>query len=60
MKKTKTAAPTPRSKSPGTRMVEKYRPRMNHLSEVERKRLLEEGLAIIYGATADRDHAHRR
>ena len=35
-------------KTIGTRVVEKYRPKMNQLTEAERKQLLEVGLPIIY------------
>ena len=48
MKKTKASKAEVREKTIGTRIVEKYRPRMNELTEAERKQLLEEGLATIY------------
>ena len=59
MKKEKTSPPATREKTRGTRIVEKYRPKMNNLSEAERKRLLEEGLAVIYGSATAPAHAHR-
>jgi len=60
MKKPKSAAGQPSEPTIGTRIVQKYRPRMNHLTEAERKQLLEEGLAIIYHAPAELSHARRR
>ena len=59
MKKPK--APNPRlpEKTIGTRIVENYRPKMNQLTEGERKQLLEEGLAIIYRGRVTPGHAHR-
>ena len=60
MKKAKPPKAEVREKTIGTRIVEKYRSRMNQLTEAERKQLLEEGLATIYGAPAGPDHAHRR
>ena len=59
MKKDKTSPSAAREKTRGTRIVEKYRPRMNNLSEAERKRLLEEGLAVIYDSATATAHAHR-
>ena len=60
MKHAKTTTTEPTEKTLGTRIVEKYRPKMNNLTEAERKQLLEEGLAIIYRTPATPDHAHRR
>ncbi len=60
MKKAKDNATQLTQKSVGTRIVEKYRPKMNNLTEAERKQLLQEGLATIYGAPAEPSHAHRR
>ena len=60
MKKVKGNATRSLEKTVGTRIVEKYRPRMNSLREAERKQLLQEGLATIYGAPAEPGHAHRR
>ena len=48
MKKAKGANAQSPEKTIGTRIVEKYRPKMNQLTQAERKQLLEEGLAIIY------------
>jgi hypothetical protein len=45
MKKAKDNATHSPQKTPGTRIVEKYRPKMNNLTEAERKQLLQEGLA---------------
>jgi len=50
----------PVKKTIGTRIVEKYRPKMNQLTTTERKQLLEEGLAAIYGGRVARSHADRR
>ena len=50
MKKVKGDATHSPQKTPGTRIVEKYRPKMNSLMEVERKQLFQEGLATIYRA----------
>ncbi len=48
MKKAKGNAPSSAQKTIGTRSVEKYRPKMNNLTEAERKQLLQEGLAIAW------------
>lgn len=47
-------------KTPGTKMVEKYRPRMSRLTDTELQRLMERGLQIIYGESAEAKPAHRR
>jgi hypothetical protein len=60
MKKAKSNATHSPQKTVGTRIVEKYRPKMNNLTEAERKQLLQEGLATIYGTPAEPGHAHRR
>jgi hypothetical protein len=60
MKKAKGNATHSPQKTVGTRIVEKYRPKMNNLTEAERKQLLQEGLATIYGTPAEPGHAHRR
>jgi hypothetical protein len=60
MKKAKGNATRSPQKTVGTRIVEKYRSKMNNLTEAERKQLLQEGLATIYGAPAEPGHAHRR
>ena len=60
MKKAKGNATHSPQKTVGTRIVEKYRPKMNNLTEAERKQLLQEGLATIYRAPAKPGHAHRR
>ena len=59
MKKNKPTKPEVAEKTVGTRIVEKYRPKMNHLTEAERKQLLDEGLAAIYHAPASPDHDRR-
>jgi hypothetical protein len=59
MKKAKASIARASEKTIGTRVVEKYRPKMNQLTEAERKQLLEEGLAIIYNGRAAPGHAHR-
>jgi hypothetical protein len=60
MKKVKASNTSSPRKTVGTRIVEKYRPKMNNLTESERKQLLQEGLATIYGTPAEPGHAHRR
>ena len=59
MEKAKASNPRLPEKTIGTRIVEKYRPKMNQLAEAERKQLLEEGLAIIYRGRVTPGHAHR-
>ena len=57
----KAAKPTPRErKSPGTLIVEKYRPRMNKMTAVERERLLERAMQIAYGDAAQPAASRRR
>ena len=41
--------PASEKKSPGTVIVEKYRPRMNKLSPGERRKLLDRAMQIAYG-----------
>ncbi len=36
-------------KTPGTRAVQKYRPKMNKLSDAERQKLLAHAMETIYG-----------
>jgi hypothetical protein len=48
------------AKTTGTKMVEKYRPRMSRLTDAERQRLMERGMQIIYGESAEAKPAHRR
>ena len=60
MKKAKGDATHAPQKTLGTQIVEKYRPKMNNLTEAERKKLMQEGLATIDGAPAEPGHAHRR
>jgi hypothetical protein len=45
----KAAKPKKERKSPGTLIVEKYRPAMNKLTAAERERLLERAMQIAYG-----------
>lgn len=45
----KAAKPKTERTSPGTLIVEKYRPAMNKLTATERERLLERGMQIAYG-----------
>lgn len=45
----KAAKPKKERKSPGTLIVEKYRPAMNKLTATERERLLERAMQIAYG-----------
>ena len=59
MKKAKGNANLSPEKTIGTRIVERYRPRMNNLTEAERKQLMQEGLATIYRDPAKSGHAHR-
>jgi len=52
----KKAAAKPRAKkSPGTQTVEKYRPRMNKLTDAEREGLLAQAMVTIYGQPANAD-----
>jgi hypothetical protein len=53
----KPAAKAKEKKTPGTLAVEKYRPKMNKLTDAERKRLLAQAMVTIYGQPAN---AHRR
>ena len=48
MKKERASKTQPAAKTIGTRIVEKYRPKMNRLTRAERQQLLKEGLATIY------------
>ena len=45
----KAAKPKTERKSPGTLIVEKYRPAMNNLTAAERERLMERAMQIAYG-----------
>lgn len=45
------------AKTPGTLAVEKYRPKMNTLSDAERQKLLAEAMVTIY---AEPQNAARR
>jgi hypothetical protein len=51
---------TREGKSPGTRIVEKYRPRMNKLTAAERERLLQRAMQLAYGVNAEAAPARRR
>ena len=42
-------------KTPGTVAVEKYRPRMNKLTDAEREELLARAMVTIYGEPANAD-----
>jgi hypothetical protein len=46
----------PEEKTPGMKLVEKYRPRVSRLTEAQRHKLMERGLQIIYGAPAAKTH----
>ena len=59
MKKARASKSHSGEKTIGTRITEKYRPKMNQLTEAERKQLLEEGLAMVYGGRVARSHADR-
>jgi hypothetical protein len=59
VKTKKSAASESQRKSSGTKLVEKYRPRMSRLSDVERQKLMARGLQIIYGDTPAAKSAHR-
>jgi hypothetical protein len=49
-------APKPKEKkTPGTVAVEKYRPRMNKLTDAERERLLAQAMVTIYGQPENAD-----
>ena len=45
----KAATPTKARKTRGTLLVEKYRPRLNKLTDAERERLLERAMQLAYG-----------
>ena len=53
----KSAAKAKEKKTPGTIAVEKYRPKMNKLTDAEREKLLAQAMVTIYGQPAN---AHRR
>ncbi|HEX5221982.1 MAG TPA: hypothetical protein VFZ59_20635 [Verrucomicrobiae bacterium] len=59
MKTKKSAVSESQRKSSGTKLVEKYRPRMSRLSDVERQKLMARGLQIIYGNAPATESAHR-
>lgn len=42
-------------KTPGTRIVEKYRPQMNKLTDAEREKLMAQAMVTIYGQPANAD-----
>ena len=42
-------------KTPGTRAVEKYRPKMNKLSDAQRQKLLAHAMVTIYGQPENAD-----
>lgn len=55
------AAPSKKEpKTWGTKVVEKYRPRMNKLTAAQRERLLERAMKIAYGDAAEPTAARRR
>ena len=56
----KSAKPTSEKKSPGTVIVEKYRPRMNKLSPAERQKLLDRAMQIAYGEAVQPADSRRR
>jgi hypothetical protein len=51
----KSAARPKERKTPGTVAVEKYRPRMNKLTDAEREKLLAQAMVTIYGEPANAD-----
>ena len=42
-------------KTPGTRAVEKYRPKMNKLADAQRQKLLAHAMVTIYGQPENAD-----
>ena len=42
-------------KTPGTRAVEKYRPKMNKLTDAQRQKLLAHAMVTIYGQPENAD-----
>ena len=56
----KLAKVRPEKKSAGTVIVEKYRPRLNKLTTVERERLRLRALRIAYGDEPQPAPSHRR
>ena len=59
MKTKKLAASASQPKSSGMKLVEKYRPQMSRLSDVERQKLMARGLQMIYGDAPAAETAHR-
>jgi hypothetical protein len=59
MKIKKPATSRSQHKSSGTKLVEKYRPRMSRLTAAERQKLMSRGLQIIYGDVPATESAHR-
>jgi len=56
----KAAKPTKERKSSGTLAVEKYRPRMNKLTDEQREELTQDFLRIYHGGEAQPAPARRR
>lgn len=56
----KAAKPSRERKSPGTLIVEKYRPRMNKLTAAQREQLLERAMQLAYGDAAHPTATRRR
>jgi predicted metallopeptidase len=48
-KRKKPAAKVSEKKTPGTVIMEKYRPRMNKLTDAEREKLMAHAMVTIYG-----------
>ena len=53
--KSKKAVTPKEKKTPGTLAVEKYRPRMNKLTDAEREKLLAHAMVTIYDQPANAD-----
>ena len=51
----KTTVKPKEKKTPGTIMVEKYRPKMNKLTDAERQKLLARAMVTIYGEPENAD-----
>lgn len=53
--KSKKVVTTKEKKTPGTVAVEKYRPRMNKLTDAEREKLLAHAMVTVYDRPANAD-----
>jgi hypothetical protein len=56
----KTVKKNVEKKTPGTLIVEKYRPRLNKLTPAERQQLRDRAMQIAFGHESENTPAHRR